>query len=181
MGGHPGPMTSLADLRADAPAIAAFIVDKIEATGLCILATTRSDGWPRVSPIEVFFVADRVYVGSMPNGVKALDLRRDPRCSFVTPLADKDDDGGEGKAFCRAREIDTVDEHTVVRKGFEELRGFDPIGEFGQAHLFELVIEGAAFQRVEGDEYRTSSWSAGAGRRERTRVGPVGESVDLPL
>jgi hypothetical protein len=117
----------------------------------------------------------------MPNGVKALDLRRDPRCSFVTPLADKDDLGGEGKAFCRAREIDTVDEHELVRKAFLEQRGFDPIGEPGAAHLFELEVVGAAFQRVEGEEYRTSSWRADAGRRERTRVGPVGESVDLPL
>ena len=67
-----------------------------------------------------------------------------------------------------------------MRTGFLELRGFD-MGDFGGAHLFELVIEGAAFQRVEGDEYRTTSWTPAGGRRERTRVGPVGASVDLPV
>lgn len=173
-------MSSLTALRAAAPSIADFLVAKIEQTGLCIMATTRSDGWPRVSPIEVFIVHDRLYAGSMPDGVKALDLRRDPRCSIVTPLADKDDAGGEAKAFCRAREIDTAEEHESVRAAFLELRGFD-MGDFGAAHVFELAIEGAAFQRVEGDQYRTSSWRVDAGRRERTRVGPVGPSVDLPI
>jgi hypothetical protein len=171
-------MTTFAEFEAAAPTIAAFVREKIEATGLCMVGTTRSDGWPRVSPWELFLLDGRIYVGSMPNAVKVKDLRRDPRCCLVMPLADKDDLAGEGKLFCFAREIDTVEEHERVRKGFDALRGFD-MGEFGGGHVFEMAVEGGAFQRVVGDDFRTTSWTPHDGIRERSRSGPLGESVEL--
>jgi hypothetical protein len=170
---------TLADLDAAAPSIAAFARGRIEATGLCFLGTTRADGWPRVSPIELFTHDGRMYVGSMPAAVKAKDLQRDPRCCVVTPLADKDDMAGEAKLFCRAREVRDLDEYEAVRAAFLANRGFD-MGDLGGAHLFELGITGAAWQRVEGGEdFRTTSWSSEAGVRERNRHGAVGESVEL--
>jgi len=171
-------MSSLSDLRNAAPAIAEFLEARIAKTGLCFLATTRADGWPRVSPIELSIVGDRLYVGSMPNAVKARDLQRDPRCCIVTPLADKDDLAGEAKAFCVAREVAGGEEWEAVRSFFQEAVGFD-IGDHGGSHVFELEIEAAARQRVEGDDWRTTSWRRGSDVRERGRSGPVGESVDL--
>src|SRR5688572_20046623 len=171
-------MTSLTDLRSGAPAIADFFETRIAKTGLCFLATTRADGWPRVSPIELSIVGDRLYVGSMPNAVKARDLQRDPRCCISTPLGDKDDLAGEAKAFCMAREVAAGDEWEAVRSFFHEAVGFD-IGDHGASHVFELEIEAAAWQRVEGDDWRTTSWRPGSDVRERRRTGPVGESVDL--
>jgi hypothetical protein len=178
MAEHSGAMATLAELRSSAPAIAAFLGERITATGLCVLGTIRSDGWPRVSPIELSIVDDRLYVGSMPNAVKAQDLQRDPRCCIVTTLADKDDLAGEGKAFCRAREILAPDEWEPVRAAFKESVGFD-VGEPGGSHIFELDIEAAAWQRVDGDDWRTTSWHAGGQVRERVRNGPEGESRDL--
>lgn len=173
-------MTSLTDLQAGAPSVAAFLLDKVRSTGLCFLATTRSDGWPRVSPIELFDLADRLYVGSMPDAVKARDLLRDPRCCISTPLADKDALEGEVKAFCRAREVTELTEYEAFRAAFLAERGFD-MGEQGSGHLFELVIEQAAFQRLENeDEWRTTAWAPATGRRERMRKGAVGASVELP-
>lgn len=171
-------MATFSDLESTAPTIAAFLGARLAATGLCLLGTTRADGWPRVSPIEVSIVDGRLYVGSMPNAVKARDLQRDPRCCIVTPLADKDDLAGEAKAFCRAREVVEPSEWEVVRAAWAAKTGFD-IGDPGGAHVFELEIEAAAWQRVEGDDWRTSSWRPGAGVRERVRTGPVGESRDL--
>jgi hypothetical protein len=171
-------MATFSDLQSAAPAIAAFLGARVAATGLCLLGTTRADGWPRVSPIELSLVDDRLYVGSMPNAVKAQDLRRDPRCCIITPLADKDDLAGEAKAFCRAREVVEPAEWEAVRAAWRAKTGFD-IGDPGGAHVFELAIEAAAWQRVEGDDWRTSSWQAGGGVRERVRTGPVGESRDL--
>lgn len=178
MGQHHHVMPTLADLRTSAPAIASFLTERITSTGLCVLGTTRSDGWPRVSPIELSIVDDRLYVGSMPNAVKAQDLQRDPRCCIVTTLADKHDLAGEGKAFCRAREVTGPEEWEPVRAVFKEKVGFD-IGEPGGSHIFELEIEAAAWQRVEGDDWRTTSWQAGGPVRERVRNGPDGESHDL--
>jgi hypothetical protein len=171
-------MSSLAELRAAVPPIATFLVDRIAKTGLCLLGTTRSDGWPRVSPIELSIIDDRIYVGSMPNAVKAKDLQRDPRCCVITPLADKDDLAGEAKAFCRAHEVTEAAEWERVRAAFHEKIGFD-IGDPGGSHVFELQIEAAAWQRVEGDDWRTTSWQQGSDGRERVRSGPLGESRDL--
>ncbi len=168
---------TFSDLEAEAPALGEFLRGRIEATGLCFLGTVRRDGGPRVSPIELFLSDGRLYVGSMPEAVKVQDLRRDERCCIVTPLADKDDTAGEGKVFCRAREIDDAGEWERVRKGFLESRGFD-MGEPGVSHLFELGIDGAAFQRVEGDDFRTTSWAEGRGIRERRRTGALGESIE---
>ena len=171
--------TSFDELEAAAPAIGGFIRKRIEETGLSFVATTRSDGWPRVSGWEVFLCDGRLYVGSMPNAVKVKDLRRDPRCCIVTPLADKDDMSGEGKLFCVAREIDDPAEWEVVRKSFLDSRGFD-MGGPGGSHLFEMAVTGAAWQRVEdGEHFHTSSWVAGEGVRERRRTGALGESVEL--
>lgn len=171
-------MTSLTDLRADAPTIASFFENRVADTGLVILGTTRADGWPRVSPVELSIRDDRLYVGSMPNGVKALDLRRDPRCCIITPLADKDDLAGEAKAFCRAREIAEPAEWEMIRAAWHESLGFD-IGEPGASQVFDLEIVAASWQRVEGDDWRTTSWRAGEPVRERVRSGPLGESRDL--
>lgn len=175
---HRVGMTSLTDLRAHAPSVAAFFEDRVAEAGLVLLGTTRADGWPRVSPIELSIRDDRLYVGSMPNGVKALDLRRDPRCCVLTPLADKDDLAGEAKAFCRAREITAGDEWEAVRAAWKERLGFD-IGQPGSSHVFDLEIVAASWQRVEGDDWRTTSWRAGEAVRERVRSGPTGESRDL--
>ena len=171
-------MTSLDDLRAGAPEIARFFEERTAATGLCLLGTVRADGWPRVSPLELSIIDDRLYVGSMPSAVKARDLQRDPRCCVLTPLADKDDLAGEVKLFCRAHEIVAGADWDRLRATWQESLGFD-IGDPGASHAFELHIEAAAWQRVEGDDWRTRSWSLAAGRRERVRHGPLGESQDL--
>jgi hypothetical protein len=171
-------MVSLLELHAHAPTIAAFVEEKIERTGLCFLATTRADGWPRVSPLELSVCDGWIYMGSMPGAMKALDLDRDGRCCLITPLADRDDVGGEGKLFCRARRVEDVAEHEAVRAVFTERTGYD-MGELGAAPVFRFEIEGAAHQRLEGgDSWRTTSWSPERGVRELGR-GATGDRVEL--
>jgi len=60
-------MVTFAELEPAAPSIAAFFRQRIEVTGLSLVATTRSDGWPRVSAWEAFLADGRLYMGSMPN------------------------------------------------------------------------------------------------------------------
>ena len=165
-------------VRAAAPSIASFLEERTAKTGLCFVGTTRQDGWPRLSPMELSIIEDRLYCGSMPNAVKAQDLQRDPRCCISTPLADKDDLAGEVKAFCRARELVGSDEWELVRAAFLRSAGFD-VGDPGGSHLFELEIEAAAWQRVEAEDWRTTSWRAGEPVRERIRSGPLGESAEV--
>jgi hypothetical protein len=174
-------MTSFADLQAAAPSIADFVQARVATTGLCFLATTRSDGWPRVSPLELSIADGRLYLGSMPNAVKARDLQRDPRCCVITSLADKDDLVGEGKLFCQAREVADTEGWERARAAFMAANGLDigPLDDAGGAHIFELDVAAAAWQRVEGDAWRTTSWAPGQPVRERVRRGATGESEEL--
>jgi len=171
-------MVTFAELETIAPTIARFLGARIATTGLCLLGTTRQDGWPRVSPVELSIVGGCWYIGSMPAGVKAKDLQRDPRCCILTPIADKEDLAGEAKAFCVAREVSDEGEWEQVRAAFRAANDFD-IGDPSGGHIFALSIEAVAWQRVEGDDWRTTSWRAGTGVRERVRHGPTGASHDL--
>ena len=47
-----------------------------------VLATLRKDGSPRTTGLEVRFVNGELWLGMMPDSLKALDLRRDPRFSL---------------------------------------------------------------------------------------------------
>ena len=115
----------------------------------------------------------------MPNAVKVHDLRRDPRCCIITPLADKDDLEGEAKLFCRAREISTAEEHESVRQGFKALRDFD-MGEWdGSGHVFEMGIEGGAFQRRRRRRLPHDVLDAGRRPARARPHRPAGESVEL--
>lgn len=172
------PVT-FAELEELAPTIADFARQKIVSTGLSLVGTTRSDGWPRVSGWELWISGGTIYVGSMPDAVKVRDLRRDPRCCILTPLADKDDLAGEVKLFCLAREVDDAEEWERARRDFEQQRDFDMGGPDSGSHLFAMGITGAAFQRVVGEDFRTTSWAEGTGVRERSRTGALGESVEL--
>ena len=128
--------------------------------------------------MELSIHGGRLYVGSMPDAVKAQDLQRDPRCCVITSLADKDDLVGEAKLYCRAREVLDAAEWASVRALWLEKIGLD-IGEPGVSHIFELEVVSAAWQRVEGDTWRTTSWTVGAEVRERVRIGATGASQDL--
>jgi|SRR6266536_1060269 len=52
------------------------------------LATLRRDGSPRISGIEARFADGEVWIGAMPDSVKACDLRRDPRLALHSASED---------------------------------------------------------------------------------------------
>src|SRR3546814_18597313 len=118
----------------------------------------------RVSPMELTITDGRIYVGSMPNAVKAKDLQRDPRCCIITALADKDDLAGEVKLFCVAREIAAEAEWERIRAHFKELNGVD-VGRPGDSHMYELGIEAVAWARGAGAGRRTTPGGAGGPSR----------------
>jgi hypothetical protein len=162
-------MVSFAQLEASAPSIAAFASKRFGATGLCLVATLRADGWPRISPMEVLRVGDHLYVGSMPGAVKAKDLQRDPRCCVLTTVADREDLAGEVKLWCHGVEVHDLAEVRTVARAMAEVVGFDPGGP-GDFHLFRLEPVAAAHQRVDGDRWRTTSWRSGEPVLERSRT-----------
>ena len=80
-----------------APRIAAVFTRRHAATRkLCMLATLRSDGFPRISPIEPRIFEEQLWLVGMPNTTKFRDLDRDPR--FCLHTATVDTEVGDGDA-----------------------------------------------------------------------------------
>jgi len=166
------------ELLRHVPHIAEPIRDRFERSGIAILGTIRADGSPRVSPIEVTIQSDHLYLGMMPGSTKAQDVLRDPRCSLLTAIADRDDVAGEGKLFGRAEPIGDPDRATAILARAVADLDVDP-GLLAGSPVFEIFVDGAAWQRVEGDSWVTLSWSEREGVRRRRREGPTGLPVEF--
>ncbi|MFD4444556.1 pyridoxamine 5'-phosphate oxidase family protein [Nocardia sp. NPDC058519] len=74
----------------EAPELAAQVRSRFEAHKTHVLATLRRDGAPRVSGSEVEFIGPDLMFGSMPDAMKAADLRRDGRCAIHAHPGDGD-------------------------------------------------------------------------------------------
>jgi hypothetical protein len=151
-------MASWREIEAEAPELAGrawalFGLDKHKT-----LATLRRDGSPRISGTELELVDGDLWLGSMENAVKALDLRRDPRYalhSLSTEVSWK----GDAKIAGRAEE--TFDEDARARI----------VGEGSQAHAFRLDVEELVVVRLgePADHLLIESWHAGRGVTTRRR------------
>ena len=143
--------TALEDV---APEIAELGRDRLDRARVALLATLRSDGWPRVSPIEPYFSQGLLLFGAMTWSLKALDLRRDPRCTLHSAVTGPDSGEGELKLYGRAAEVDEA-----VRSSCEGGWWLDKAPE--TATVFGLSIERAAFVGwdIGGAQMEVRSWS----------------------
>ncbi len=178
MSAHDRHMITYAELTAVAPDIAAPIAARLEQSVLGMLGTIRRDGSPRVSPIETAWFEGRLFVGMMPGSTKSQDVERDPRMSLVTALADKDDLGGEGKLFGVAARVTDDDLATRILTQHATDSGIDPAALLGSP-MYEILVDGAAWQYVEGDVFVTRSWSESGGLRHRRREGATATPIDV--
>jgi hypothetical protein len=90
-------MASWAQFEAAAPELAARVRERLDAHVHKTLATLRSDGSPRISGTETQWRDDDLWIGSMPNAVKARDLQRDPRFALHSGSDDPDVWNGDAK------------------------------------------------------------------------------------
>jgi hypothetical protein len=98
------------------PEIAERAEERFRRRELCMLGTLRIDGWPRISPCELDFVAGHLILGMMWQSRKALDLLRDPRCVLHSCATDRM--GPEGDAKISGRAIDVRD--LELRQAYRE-------------------------------------------------------------
>jgi hypothetical protein len=113
----------------------------------------------------------------MPGSTKFLDVERDPRIALVTAIADKDDLGGEGKLFGVADRVTDLDRAARILRAAADAGGFDPEAVAGSP-MYEVLVTGAAWQRVEGDAFVTTSWTEAGVVRQRRRDGATGAVID---
>jgi Pyridoxamine 5'-phosphate oxidase len=101
------------------------------------IATLRAGGGPRISGIETFLADGDLWIGSMPNARKALDLRRDPRYALHSGSDDPPDWDGDAKLAGRADELTDPERRLELFRS----RGSDPPSP--ESHLFRLDIDEA--------------------------------------
>ncbi|SRR5579884_4218867 len=155
-------MASWAEIEAEAPELAARARRFFDAHGHKTLATLRRDGSPRISGTEAQFVDGELWIGSMWQAVKALDLQRDPRFALHSGSDDPDDWTGDAKVAGRFEEV--LDPELIARLNGEAAAQ-------GPTHLFradiaELVVVGLDDAR---EHLLIDSWHEGRGLTHRVR------------
>lgn len=131
------------------------------------MATLRSDGSPRISGTELDFSGGELWLGSMWQARKALDLVRDPRVAIhsasYAPEAAGEAGAGDAKLAGRAYESDDQAEiDRVAEKA--------PPGPF---HLFRVDIDELVVSWAGGDppdHMVVDFWTATGGRRTVKRA-----------
>ena len=144
------------EFKANAPEIAALAEERFNRTGLVLLATLRKNGWPRISPVEVYIVDGHLYLGMMWRSMKALDLQRDPRCTVHSTVCNKDGSEGEVKLYGNSVEIHSLDRRSRFCDAVFVKIGWRP--EEPEFHLFSIDIETAAYVGFEFEEKIHKIW-----------------------
>jgi hypothetical protein len=167
MGPHDGRMPSWSSVLTSAPDLAKQVQRRFDAHGLGLLATLRRDGFPRLSGVEPLFT-EEVWVGMMPQSLKALDLLRDPRMTMHSATIDKQVTDGDAKITGLAVAVDDEEALAQARRDFEVHTGQAPPP--GPMHLFRIDVRELAFVHPEHDRLVIESWSAARGIRRIERT-----------
>jgi hypothetical protein len=123
------------EVEREVPDLARAVKARFDAHRHKLLATLRRNGSPRISGTETTFADGELWLGMMPNSLKALDLRRDPRLALHSGRLDLDMADGDAKIAGRAEEVSAAEELDRFRRSNET--GEIPPGPF---HLFRVDL-----------------------------------------
>jgi hypothetical protein len=127
------------------PELAATVEKRFGAFTHHTLATLRKDGSPRTSGLEVRFLEGELWFGMMPDSLKALDLRRDPRFALqANPGAGTEMGGGDVRIGGRAVEVTDAGVKGAYSKEVEPPEPF---------HLFRTELTEVVRTYVEDEKY----------------------------
>ncbi|MFD4622654.1 pyridoxamine 5'-phosphate oxidase family protein [Streptomyces sp. NPDC058475] len=129
------------------PDLAKTVEDRFGSFTHHVLATLRKDGSPRTTGIEVRFLHGELWLGMMPDSLKALDLRRDPRFALqANPGAGTGMGGGDVRISGRA--IEVGDDERAAKAAY--VKEVEPPQPF---HLFRTELTQVVRTYVEDDTY----------------------------
>ena len=149
-----------AEFVAEAPAIAKIFTRRHRATGsLCLLATTRSDGFPRISPMEPRIFEGELWLPGMPGTTKFADLLRDPRFCLHTATVDTRLADGDAKLWGLAHECADGARRERFVEDLVEDTGLDLRGE--EFAFFGTKITGASAIELRDERLDVTVWKPG--------------------
>lgn len=159
------PTATWTEFAAEAPRISEVFTRRHAATGnLCLLATLRSDGYPRISPLEPGIFEGHLLLVGMPHTTKFKDLARDPRFCLHTATVDTHVKNGDVKLWGRARNLPDKALHQRFAENLFNLTGFDLRGqEFDEFFVADLT--GASSVEVGDNVLKVTIWKPGDGER----------------
>jgi hypothetical protein len=148
-----------------APRIAAIFTRRHAATGnLCMLATLRSDGSPRISPMEPRVFEDQLWLIGMPNTTKFKDLNRDPRFCLHTATVDIHVKDGDAKLWGVVRDVgDRALQLRFATTLFRET-GLD-LREKEFDHFYAAELTGGSAVEVGAGDLEITIWKPGEPER----------------
>ncbi|WP_063005043.1 pyridoxamine 5'-phosphate oxidase family protein [Nocardia salmonicida] len=156
-------MTTWSQFTEEAPSVAALFSRRHQATGkLCMLATLRADGSPRISPIEPVIFEGMLVLAGMPNTRKFDDLARDPRFCLHTATVDPMVSDGDAKLFGTVTDLHDEAVHARFAQKLFDDSGFDIRGEKFD-HFYIADLTGASTVEVRDDRLDITVWKPGAG------------------
>lgn len=159
-------MSTWQELERAAPRIAHLASQRFDATRVALLGTIRTDGSPRISPVEPYLTQGQLLFGAMGWSLKTRDLLRDPRCVLHGAITAPDAGEAEVKLYGRGTEAPN-DIRDGCSGGWWQTRP-------GEAVVFALAIEQAT--SIEWDLERSlmiiRRWSPRHGLTETSRTYP---------
>jgi hypothetical protein len=158
-------MTTWTEFSEVAPRISAVFTRRHAATGnLCLLATLRADGSPRISPIEPRVFEDRLWLIGMPGTTKFRDLARDPRFCLHTATVDTEVTEGDAKLWGVVEDVPDKALHQRFATALFEETGFDLRGqEFD--HFYAAELTSASAVEVGDGHMDVTIWKPGEAER----------------
>lgn len=129
-----------------------------------MLGTLRSDGFPRISPVEPRLFEDMLVISGMPGTTKFRDLARDPRFCLHTATVDPQVSDGDAKLFGTVVDLPDKGLHERFAQHLFDASGFDIRGrEFDHFYIAELSV--ASTVEVIDDHLEITIWRPGQGER----------------
>jgi hypothetical protein len=158
-------MTMWKEFIEGAPRIAAVFTRRHAAThNLCLLATLRSDGFPRISPMEPRIFEDQLWIIGMPGTAKFRDLGRDPRFCLHTATVDPYVSDGDAKLFGVVKDVRDAALHQRFATALFEETGLDLRGrEFD--HFYAADLTGASAVEIRDGHLEITVWKPGEPER----------------
>ena len=124
----------------EAPELAAAVQARFDANRHKVLGTLRADGSPRLSGIEVTFRDGDLWLGMMPDSLKALDLRRDPRMALHSATVDPKLEEGDARISGLAVEASDAGAMTALVEGDARHEDGAPAGHVFRVDVTELML-----------------------------------------